>query len=228
MSPEQYDAWYRTPRGSWIGDTEYRLLQGALAPLPNETLIDVGCGTGYFTRRFAGDGLAVTGVDLAPTMVEFARTRAAAGERYLPADARRLPFPDRCFDLCVSVTALCFIREEGQALAEMLRVTRRRFAIGLLNRCSLLYLQKGRHGGRGGYQGARWHTVAEATALFAPLSARDLAVATAVFAPGGGALARLLERWLPRVLLLGAFLVVAGAAADRANSNAVPGDLAVS
>jgi len=220
VSLEQYDAWYRTFRGSWIGEVEYRRVLEVLAPLAGETLIDVGCGTGYFTRRFASDGLAVTGVDLDPEMLDFARTHAAAGECYLPADARHLPFPDRCFDLCVSVTALCFIREESQALAEMLRVTRRRFAIGLLNRHSLLYLRKGRHGGRGAYRGARWHTVAEAKALFAAIPAHDLTLATAVFLPAGGACARLLERWLPRGLPLGAFLVVAGALGERADSTA--------
>jgi SAM-dependent methyltransferase len=224
MTPEEYDAWYRTARGAWIGETEHRLLREALAPLPGESLIDVGCGTGYFTRRFARDGLAVTGVDPDPEMLEFARTHAAAGECYLRGDARCLPFPDRSFDLCVSVTALCFIREESQALAEMLRVTRRRFAIGLLNRRSLLYLQKGRHGGRGAYRGARWHTGAEAKALFAPMPARDLEVRTAVFLSGGGAGARMLERWLPGALPLGAFLVVAGALAERAGSTARPGD----
>jgi SAM-dependent methyltransferase len=215
MTPEEYDAWYRTPRGAWIGEVEYRLLLDALAPLPGETLIDVGCGTGYFTRRFAADGFAVTGVDLDQESLDFARTHAAAGERYLPADARRLPFPDRAFDLCVSVTALCFVREASQALAEMLRVTRRRFAIGLLNRRSLLYLQKGRHGGRGAYRGAHWHTVAEARALFTTTGVRELEVSTAVFLPGGGVWARLLERRLPRGLPLGAFLVVAGAARIR-------------
>jgi SAM-dependent methyltransferase len=211
MSPEQYDAWYRTPRGGWIGETEYGLLHEVLTPLPDETLIDVGCGTGYFTRRFARDGLTVIGVDLAPEMLDFASTHAAVGERYLLGDARHLPFPDRCFDLCISVAALCFIGEESRALAEMLRVTRRRFAIGLLNRHSVLYLQKGRHGGHGAYRGARWHTVSEARALFEATPARDLTLPTAVFLPGGGACARLLERGLPRLLPLGAFLVVAGA-----------------
>lgn len=215
MSPEQYDAWYRTPRGAWIGEIEQRLLGEALAPSPGEGLIDVGCGTGYFTRRFARDGLAVTGVDRDPAMLDFARTHAAAGERYLLADARHLPFPDRHFDLCVSVAALCFIREESQALAEMLRVTRRRFAIGLLNRHSLLYLQKGRHGGRGAYRGAHWHTVAEARALIGAALARDVTAWTAVLLPGGGPSARRIEGWLSPRLPFGAFLVVAGALAPR-------------
>jgi len=220
MSPEQYDAWYRAPRGAWIGELEQRLLREALSPVPGESLIDVGCGTGYFTRRFARGGLAVTGVDRDPEMLDFARTHAAAGERYMLADARRLPFPDRHFDLCISVAALCFIAEESQALAEMLRVTRRRFAIGLLNRHSLLYLQKGRRGGRGAYRGAHWHTVAEASALFGASPVRDLTVSSAVFLPGGGPCARRAESWLPRRLPLGAFLVVAGALDERTGAAA--------
>jgi SAM-dependent methyltransferase len=215
VSPEEYDAWYRTPRGSWIGDTEYRLLGKLLAPSPGETVIDVGCGTGYFTRRFARAGHAVTGIDFDPHMLQFARDHGAGGESYVHADARRLPFRDRAFDLCVSVTALCFIHEQSRALAEMLRVTRRRFAIGLLNRWSLLYLRKGRRGGRGAYRGAHWHTLAEARALFAGSSVADLALATAVFLPGGTACARLVEARLPNELPLGAFLVVAGRVQDR-------------
>jgi ubiquinone/menaquinone biosynthesis C-methylase UbiE len=211
VSPEEYDAWYRTPRGAWIGETEYRLLHGLLAPSPGETLIDVGCGTGYFTREFARAGHTVTGVDPDREMLRFARDHAAAGETYLLADARRLPFPDRAFDLCVSVTALCFIREESQALAEMLRVTRRRLAIGLLNRHSLLYLEKGRHGGVGAYRGARWHAPGDAKALLEAAALDDVTIATAVFLPRGGRCAVRVESWLPNALPLGAFLAVAGA-----------------
>lgn len=49
-----YDAWYDTPRGRWIGDTEYRLVSGLLGA--RSTVLDAGCGTGWFTRRVAADG----------------------------------------------------------------------------------------------------------------------------------------------------------------------------
>ena len=63
MDAATYDAWYHTPRGRWIGEVEYRLLHRMLARVPDATLLDVGCGTGYFTRRFAQDaGLRVTGL----------------------------------------------------------------------------------------------------------------------------------------------------------------------
>jgi ubiquinone/menaquinone biosynthesis C-methylase UbiE len=213
MSPEQYDDWYRTPRGRWIGETEYRLLEALLAPLPGESLLDVGYGTGYFTRRFARRELSVTGVDLDPAMLRFANEHAAAGERYLPGDARALPFADGSFDLSVAVTALCFVPEERQALEEMLRVTRRRFAIGLLNRHSLLYLDKGRDGGRGAYRGARWHTRREIESLFAGLPVAELTYRTAIQFPWGWRIAAVVDKIAGDRSPWGGFIVVAGNAA---------------
>jgi hypothetical protein len=90
----------------------------------------------------------------------------------------------------------------------MLRVTRRRFTIGLLNRHSLLYLQRGRHGGSGSYRGARWHTPAEVKGWFHDLPVAQLRVETAVLLPHAGRFARWLE---PRMRSpWGAFLAVSG------------------
>jgi ubiquinone/menaquinone biosynthesis C-methylase UbiE len=64
MNAADYDAWYRTARGAWIGEFECRLLQRLPQAEPGESLLDVGCGTGYFTRRFAAkSGLHVVGLD---------------------------------------------------------------------------------------------------------------------------------------------------------------------
>lgn len=212
MQPEQYEAWYTTQRGAWIGEEEYRLLASLLAPNPSETLLDVGCGTGYFTRRFATDAAErnVFGTDIDLNMLRFAGGHSAHGIGFVASDACQLPFRDKSFDLVVSVTALCFIREEQQALREMLRVARRRVVLGLLNRHSLLYLAKGRYGGRGAYRGARWHTPTEALRLFDGLPVLHAGVGTAIVMPGGKHWSRrlepLLRRWLPGC---GAFIAVA-------------------
>jgi ubiquinone/menaquinone biosynthesis C-methylase UbiE len=208
MDAAAYDAWYETARGRWIGETEYRLLHRVLAPAAGDSLLDVGCGSGYFTRRFAQDNLRVTGIDPDVKMLCYAAAHAAAGERYLLGDARTLPFPARAFDLCVCITALCFIPEQSRALAEMVRVTRRRLVLGLLNRHSLLYLQKGRAGGTGAYRGAHWHTPAEMHKLFERLPVARLALRSAIFLPGGDRFAQLCEQVLPSRLPWGSFLVV--------------------
>lgn len=174
-----YDAWYRTARGAWIGEIEFRLLQRLLRPARGESLLDVGCGTGYFTRRFASEaGLRAVGLDPNPSGLEFARAHGTGREHYCLGTAQALPFADRSFDHSISVTALCLVADPKRAVRELLRVTRRRFAIGLLHRRSLLYLQKGRHGGSGAYHGARWHTAGEVRALFDSLPVAKLVVET--------------------------------------------------
>ena len=126
MQPEQYEAWYTTPRGAWIGGIEYRLLDELLGPHSGETVLDVGCGTGHFTRRFSGSAAVgwTVGAD-----TDFAAARFASGRgkaAYVVADGQYLPFADRSFDLVISVTAHCFIHDARRALMEMLRVARRR------------------------------------------------------------------------------------------------------
>ena len=206
-----YDAWYQTPRGRWIGKTEFALLKEMLTPERDASLIDIGCGTGYFTRLLANEVRGeLVGIDPDEESLRFARAHAVRGERYENARGETLPFADVAFDLSGSLAALCFIPDERQAVREMLRVTRKRFAIGLLNRHSLLWRDKGRDGGKGAYQGAHWHTAAEVRELFAGLPVTDLQLRSAIILSGGGIMARLVERLWPSRWLCGAFLCVTG------------------
>lgn len=192
---------------------ELQLLMRMLRPEPGERLLDVGCGTGYFARRFAREaGMRVTGLDPNLPWLTFARSQSSS-ERFVAGGAERLPFRDRSFDRTISITALCFIAEQREALQEMVRVTRTRLVLGLLNRRSVLYLQKGRRGGAGGYRGAHWHTPHEARCLFEGLPVHDLELKTAVFLPSGGAIARVIETQLPDRSPFGGFLAVAASPA---------------
>ncbi|TFH87994.1 class I SAM-dependent methyltransferase [Billgrantia azerbaijanica] len=215
MDAGTYDRWYATPRGGWIGERELALALRGLAPRPGESLLDVGCGTGDFTRGLARalDG-RVTGIDIEPSWVAYARQRSDAGIGWVVGDARHLPFPNDSVDLAVAVTSLCFIDDERQAIREMLRVARRRIALGLLNRRSLLWRQKGRHGGSGAYRGTRWHTPRDALTLFHDLPVARAQVRSAIWLPGGGWLARHTERLWPAWLHGGAFLLVVAELAD--------------
>ena len=75
--PAAYEAWYHTPRGHWIGDREFILLQSLLRADKGSLLLDVGCGTGHFSRRFARLGLSVSGIDPDPAALKFARTQGS-------------------------------------------------------------------------------------------------------------------------------------------------------
>ncbi|HMO48108.1 MAG TPA: class I SAM-dependent methyltransferase [Rubrivivax sp.] len=215
MTPEQYDAWYDTPRGRWIGDVEWAVLRSALELRAGESLLDVGCGTGHFARRAAAEGAQIVGLDLDTDALDFARRHSTESVRLLHGGASCLPFEDRSFDKVMSVAALCFMPRWQKAVAEIVRVSRRRFALGLLNRNSLLWLQKGRGGGFGAYRGAHWHTTAEIATVLQSLPVTDVRCAFGVFLPGGSAMARLAERALPAMLPIGGFMAVFGKVHDR-------------
>ncbi|WP_029134800.1 class I SAM-dependent methyltransferase [Sedimenticola selenatireducens] len=205
--PAAYEAWYHTPRGRWIGDREFALLRDLLQPVAGASLLDVGCGTGHFSRRFAGLGLVVSGIDPDAQALAY-----AAGEgddiTYLRGDGRALPFADNQFDYSSAVTSLCFVDDPVAALREMWRVTRLGVVLGLLNRHSLLYREKQ---GRGAYRGARWDSAEVVREVWLPrLTSGPAAVSmgSAIFLPRGDGVARIAEAWLPRQIPWGGFLAV--------------------
>jgi SAM-dependent methyltransferase len=210
MNPADYDAWYATPRGRWIGETEYALAARLLAARPGDSLLDVGCGTGWFSRRAAADGLVATGLDPNAAWLDYARAHISPTVNWVEGDARALPFADAGFDHVLSIAALCFVDDERRAVAEAVRVARHRFAIGWLNRSSLLYRQKGREGGSGAYCGARWHSAGEVRTLFSGLPVRKLKLRSAIFLPSATRTARCLERAIPGALPWGGLLLATG------------------
>jgi ubiquinone/menaquinone biosynthesis C-methylase UbiE len=75
-----------------------------------DRVLDVGCGVGRWSRLLAARGARVLGVDLSPTMIAQARSRAAregvAGRcRFAVEDLSRLDLEER-FDLVLGVTVL--------------------------------------------------------------------------------------------------------------------------
>lgn len=58
-----------------LADMHDAMVSG-IDPSPDEAWLDLGCGTGGVTGRAAAAGAKVTGVDLAPALIETARRRA--------------------------------------------------------------------------------------------------------------------------------------------------------
>ena len=142
---EALAAWYDARQGD-TGDLWHRALidpglLAVLGPVRGLELLDLACGNGYLSRRFAREGARVTGVDASAPIVRLARARerrAPLGVRYLVADAARLDaLADGRFDIVVSNMALMDIRGADRAIAEVGRLLRPsgRFVFSICHPC---------------------------------------------------------------------------------------------
>jgi ubiquinone/menaquinone biosynthesis C-methylase UbiE len=89
-----------------------------------ETVLDVGCGTGWFAaglQRSAPD-VTVIGLDLSAGML--GRARAAGAHRLVQGDGTALPFGDHTIDIVVGRGVLHHLPDPLAALREWRRVVR--------------------------------------------------------------------------------------------------------
>lgn len=103
---------------------------------PGEIVLDVACGTGNLALPAARLGAEVTGVDIAPNLVEQARERAAAEGlncKFDEGDAEKLEYDDNSFDTVVTMFGAMFAPRPEIAAAELIRVCRPGGRIAMAN-----------------------------------------------------------------------------------------------
>jgi SAM-dependent methyltransferase len=107
----------------------------AVAPQPGERWLDVATGTGEIAHPAARAGAEVTGLDLAPDLIETARRRAAdqgLDIRFDVGDAEALPYDDASFDTVTSTFGCMFAPDHAAVARELARVCRPGGRLGLL------------------------------------------------------------------------------------------------
>jgi 2-polyprenyl-3-methyl-5-hydroxy-6-metoxy-1,4-benzoquinol methylase len=131
--------WVRTNQARvHVLDAAHLALVGSIDGL---RVLDAGCGEGRFARMLAERGAVVTGIDLAPRMIEIARETEAAnplGVKYHLADMADLSsFEAGSFDLAVAYVSLVDVPAYEQAMTEIARVLRPagRFLFSIVHPC---------------------------------------------------------------------------------------------
>jgi len=163
-----YDSWYDSARGAMYDRFEKQAIDSLLADIAQQSrLLEVGCGTGHWSRYFSDKGFEVTGIDRSPEMIKIARQKHIPNSRFEIADGRNLPFEDESFDVAAAITVLEFTTEPEKIISEMVRCVKKSkgvLIIGVLNSLSG-YNQKRKNKSGSVYSSAN---------LFSPQRTRDL------------------------------------------------------
>jgi ubiquinone/menaquinone biosynthesis C-methylase UbiE len=122
-------------RGMWIagdfGEIAKSIEHGAeefvarLDIKPGMKVLDVACGTGNLAIPAAKAGAEVTGVDIAPNLIESAIARASAegiDAKFEVGDAEDLPYDDGSFDAVITMFGAMFAPRPDVTASELKRV----------------------------------------------------------------------------------------------------------
>ena len=99
-------------------------------------VLDVACGTGNLALPAARTGADVTGVDIAPNLVEQARENAkreGLNAQFDEGDAEALPYADGSFDVVMTMFGAMFAPRPELVAAELKRVCRPGGVIAMAN-----------------------------------------------------------------------------------------------
>ncbi|QSB14243.1 class I SAM-dependent methyltransferase [Natronosporangium hydrolyticum] len=109
--------------GRWVARLRAALDAVAAQAPAGATALEVGCGEGVISHYLADRFGQVTALDL-PDAGLREQWRTRPGPHYLHADAHRLPFRDRQFDVVVAAEVLEHLPDPERGFAELLRVSR--------------------------------------------------------------------------------------------------------
>jgi len=119
---KNYDRYYQTGIGKFVDRVEKALIRKYLNQIFSCEMLELGCGTGHWTRFFCEEGFQVTAIDESGAMLEQARMKNIPNADFLKADAASLPFEDQRFSVISSVTMFEFVENVDRILDEIDRL----------------------------------------------------------------------------------------------------------
>jgi ubiquinone/menaquinone biosynthesis C-methylase UbiE len=126
---QEFNQWAAAGRGDEMEDHHSDITEQTLALMelqPDDRILDLGCGTGWASRRMARVAAAgeVIGLDVADEMLRRAQ-QASSGfnnVRYIWGSAEKIPAAGNSFSKVLSVESFYYYADQGKALDELRRV----------------------------------------------------------------------------------------------------------
>jgi len=111
-----------TPAGRQRVERRARVISEAAGLARGSRALELGCGTGIFTRHFAATGAQIIAIDVSPELLDIAVSREYPGDiLFRIDDAESMSFDDASFDAVIGSSVLHHL-DIDQSIAEILRV----------------------------------------------------------------------------------------------------------
>src|SRR6476619_459065 len=126
---QEFNEWAAAGRGDEMEGHHSDITEQTLATMdiqPSDRILDLGCGTGWASRRMARVATTgeVVGLDVADEMLRRAEHASSAfrNVRYAWGSAENIPEADNAFSKVLSVESFYYYADQGKALDELRRV----------------------------------------------------------------------------------------------------------
>src|SRR5262249_17408013 len=124
---QEFNQWAAAGRGDEMEDHHSDITNQTLELMEigrGDRILDLGCGTGWASRRMALRTSEVVGLDVADEMLHRARAAAPGlgNVNYVWGSAEKIPFADGNFTKVLSVESFYYYADQGRALDELHRV----------------------------------------------------------------------------------------------------------
>ncbi len=121
-----YDNLLEEGEGTYQKEVILPNLKRLLAIKKGETVLDLGCGTGFFARACANEGARVIAVDSGRELIERAKCYPSQGIEYQVANAEKIPMVgNESVDKIILILAIQNIEKINDLLAECSRVLKK-------------------------------------------------------------------------------------------------------
>ena len=135
----RYDDWYCSATGQMYDKLEKKAFEKLLTNYSSgKQFLEIGCGTGHWSKFFSERGFEVTGIDISEEMIKTANRKNMPRCHFQVADGQNLSFFDNSFDAATAVTTLEFSEKPQRIISEMARCVKPegRLFFGVLNSLS--------------------------------------------------------------------------------------------
>lgn len=123
FSHEPMAAYYLHPLAGIPSRLRVKQVLRELGEIRGKKLLDVGCEAGFITKQLIDKGARVTAIDLIPEPIKQLKKELHGRlATLLVADATRLPFPDRAFDIVLATEVIEHISQLDRFIREAFRV----------------------------------------------------------------------------------------------------------